>query len=199
MVNQENFRVSGVFGKKLIESYTPYVKKENENQRMYKINRTTFFYYPKKRGIYISGNNAAELYQSIINKTNQYLINLTSKAASGMMREELLEMLENERSLTTKYHIFNIEVLTTFASQGNLEGFTVAQSLVTDYRMTMLEQYEPMLLALLTPSRKEQIAYFQVLKNTNVLERDLYFQGMLQGFSETQQEELEKRKQKIKI
>lgn len=65
--------------------------------------------------------------------------------------------------------------------------------------MTMLEQYEPMLLALFGMEPKEQVDYYQVLENTKVFEREIYFQGILQNFSEEQQAELERKKQKVKI
>ncbi|MDE6292772.1 MAG: hypothetical protein K2L98_03740, partial [Bacilli bacterium] len=110
LITKENLRLSGIYGKKILDSINANLIKEDEGSLHYKQNRTHFFFYRTNNKIYISGENSEALYSDIIRNVEFYLLRL-AKVDDETLGLRLCTDLYNEQSLYSNYHIFSMEVL----------------------------------------------------------------------------------------
>lgn len=148
MVTKETIRISGIYGKRIIDSIPMPLVRQTENTWQYKLGNTNFFFYPKSKKIYVSGDDSEKIYVNILEKINTYLQNLATLPEDENAKIFLSNCLERNISLFSNYHIFNMEVLTTLATK-KYERLEYAETFISSSRYLTLSFYEELMLYLI--------------------------------------------------
>ncbi len=156
MVTKNNIRISGVYGKKIIESITMPLVRENENMWQYKLEKTNFFYYPKSKKIYITGPKSEELYTDILARINKYLESLVDLPIEQWAQIELQGCLQSLTSLGSNHHIFNMEVLATLAFKKS-KRLGYGKTFSSSYYYMEAPFYEQLMLYLIYAESDEEV------------------------------------------
>lgn len=143
LITKDNLRLSGIYGKKILNSINARLIKEDKETLHYSRNKTHLFYYKTNKKIYITGNNSEELYNNIIKNIEFYLLRLV-EIDNESLRLRLGIDLYNEFSLYSEYHIFNMEVLRGIALKYP-ERLSYAELFATNITYLSLLFYEELM------------------------------------------------------
>lgn len=201
MVTKDNLRLSGIYGKKIMTHFKPFLVREDETMKFYKSGGMTLNYYPKKHKIFIQGRHSEEMYQQLLDKINHYLEELVSLPLDESYVQQLKMLNDKSGSLDSKNHIFNIEILTLLALKKEVEKFDEALSFALNFRYNEEEYYSKLIYFILL---EEEIDFIKELckkikTSRSEVERYKIWEDFYASMYLDTKEKIEDEIQKIKI
>lgn len=200
MLTKKDIKLSGVYGKKIIESIDLLLVKKDENTWHYKRGKLNFFYYPRKKSIYISGFESEKIYNQLLEKINNYLNSLVNMVQDEMAKDYLNAFLENTISIMNEYHIFNVEVLTTLALK-RIERFNYAYAYATANRHYCMSCYQELMLYTMSSNNDELVKeiYSKIIEEHSEVKKEKIWEYYYDGMSEDEKILIKTNMDKIKI
>lgn len=200
MLTKQDIKLSGVYGKKIIDSIDIPLICKKENSWQYKKGKLNFFYYPKSKKIYISGDNSEEIYEQILEKLNTYLENLAALPEETYLKEFMQEKIENNISLTSDYHIFNIEILASLI-KSKYERLTYADEFTKSIRYMTLPFYEELMLYLMYGVDQNQVEELctSIIEEYSEVKRIDLWDSHYEKISENEKLLIKKNLEKMKV
>lgn len=198
LITKENLRLSGIYGKKILDSINASLIKEDEGSLHYKQNKTHFFCYRTNNKIYIFGDNSEDLYSNIIRNIEFYLLRL-AKVDDEILGLRLCADLYNEQSLYSNYHIFSMEVLRGLVLR-NPERANYAEFFATSVSWNSLPIYEELMYFILYCEDDELVFHIcEKLKETIGSKYQATWKKLSSGIDPRSQETIYENLRKIKI
>ncbi len=200
MVSKEDIRISGVYGKKIIDSIDMPLVRKSLTTWHYQSGKNNFYYYPKSRKIYISSPDSDSKYNILLNKINSYLDSLANLPEEVYFKTMMLEMLNLKTSLHSEYHIFNAEVYISLIKT-KYERLKYAKELISSYRYLTLPFYEELLLSLLYLESDKQVndIYTKMCNSKSEVEKYKIWEEYNSDIMEEEKQLIKQKLNKIKL